>query len=98
VPQNQLTEEHIAKIIGTYQFRKEEDPATQSVGMERIAEGKATTSNISRCVALPGRSRHRFDSPGDEVGQSRGGSGDVNRETQRVSEGSLDFSLLGSDR
>ncbi|WP_292595514.1 N-6 DNA methylase [Mesorhizobium sp.] len=48
--QNQLTDEHIAKIIDTYQFRREEDRYSKSVGMERIAE-EGYNLNISRYIS-----------------------------------------------
>lgn len=48
--QNQLTAEHIAKIIDTYQFRKEEDRYSKRVGMERIAE-EGYNLNISRYIS-----------------------------------------------
>lgn len=48
--QNQLTEEHIAKIIATYQFRKEEDRYSKRVSMERIAE-EGYNLNISRYIS-----------------------------------------------
>jgi type I restriction enzyme M protein len=48
--QNQLTDEHIAKIIETYQFRKEEDRYSKRVGMERIAE-EGYNLNISRYIS-----------------------------------------------
>ena len=48
--QNQLTDEHIDKIIETYQFRKEEDRYSKRVAMERIAE-EAHNLNISRYIS-----------------------------------------------
>jgi type I restriction enzyme M protein len=48
--QNQLAEEHIAKIIETYQFRKEEDRYSKRVPMERIAE-EGYNLNISRYIS-----------------------------------------------
>lgn len=48
--QNQLTEEHIGKIIETYQFRKEEDRYSKRVSMERIAE-EGFNLNISRYIS-----------------------------------------------
>jgi type I restriction enzyme M protein len=48
--QNQVTDEHIAKIIETYQFRKEEDRYSKRVGMERIAE-EGYNLNISRYIS-----------------------------------------------
>ncbi len=48
--QNQLTDEHIAKIIDTYQFRKEEDRYSKRVGMERIAD-EGYNLNISRYIS-----------------------------------------------
>ncbi|MEK6804659.1 MAG: type I restriction-modification system subunit M [Nitrospirota bacterium] len=48
--QNQLTEEHIAKIIDTYQFRKEEDRYSKRIDMERIAE-EGYNLNISRYIS-----------------------------------------------
>ena len=48
--QNQLTEEHIGKIIETYQFRKEEDRYSKRVSMERIAE-EDYNLNISRYIS-----------------------------------------------
>ena len=48
--QNQLTDEHIAKIIDTYQFRTEEDRYSKRVGMERIAE-EGYNLNISRYIS-----------------------------------------------
>ena len=48
--QNQLTDEHIAKIIETYQFRKEEDRYSKRIGMERIAN-EGYNLNISRYIS-----------------------------------------------
>lgn len=48
--QNQLTEEHISKIIDTYQFRKEEDRYSKRIGTERIAE-EGYNLNISRYIS-----------------------------------------------
>ncbi|MBT9590779.1 MAG: N-6 DNA methylase, partial [Thiobacillus sp.] len=48
--QNQLTDAHIAKIIDTYQFRKEEDRYAKRIGMERIA-GEGYNLNISRYIS-----------------------------------------------
>ena len=48
--QNHLTEEHIAKIIDTYQFRKEEERYSKRVSMERIAE-EGYNLNISRYIS-----------------------------------------------
>ena len=48
--QNQLTDAHIAKIIDTYQFRKEEDRYSKRIGMERIAE-EGYNLNISRYIS-----------------------------------------------
>ena len=48
--QNQLTDEHIAKIIATYQFRKEEDRYAKRISMERIAE-EGYNLNISRYIS-----------------------------------------------
>ena len=48
--QNQLTDEHIGKIIETYQFRKEEDRYSKRVSMERIAE-EGYNLNISRYIS-----------------------------------------------
>ncbi|WP_315724878.1 MULTISPECIES: type I restriction-modification system subunit M [unclassified Bradyrhizobium] len=48
--QNQLTDEHIAKIIDTYQFRTEEDRYSKRVGMELIAK-EGYNLNISRYIS-----------------------------------------------
>lgn len=48
--QNQLTDDHIGKIIETCQFRKEEDQYSRRVGMERIAE-EGYNLNISRYIS-----------------------------------------------
>jgi len=48
--QNQLTQEHIKKIIDTYQFRKEEERYSKRVSMERIAE-EGYNLNISRYIS-----------------------------------------------
>jgi type I restriction enzyme M protein len=48
--QNQLTEEHIGKIIDTYQHRKEEPRYSRRVGMEEI-ERNDFNLNISRYVS-----------------------------------------------
>ena len=48
--QNQLTDEHIGKIIDTYQFRKEEDRYSKRVSMERIAD-EGYNLNISRYIS-----------------------------------------------
>jgi type I restriction enzyme M protein len=48
--QNQLTDAHIAKIIDTYQFRKEEPRYARRVGMEEI-EKNDYNLNISRYIS-----------------------------------------------
>ena len=48
--QNRLTEQHIAKIIDTYQFRKEEQRYSKRISMERIAE-EGYNLNISRYIS-----------------------------------------------
>ena len=48
--QNQLTDENIAKIINTYQFRTEEDRYSKRIGMDRIAE-EGYNLNISRYIS-----------------------------------------------
>ena len=48
--QNRLTEANIAKIIDTYQFRKEEDRYSKRISMERIAE-EGHNLNISRYIS-----------------------------------------------
>jgi type I restriction enzyme M protein len=48
--QNQLTKEHIARIIDTYQFRREEDRYSKRVAMKRIAE-EGYNLNISRYIS-----------------------------------------------
>lgn len=48
--QNQLTEEHIAKIIDTYQFRKEESRYSRRVEMEEIQKHDFNL-NISRYIS-----------------------------------------------
>jgi type I restriction enzyme M protein len=48
--QNQLTEEHIRKIVDTYQFRKEAERYSRRVGMKEIAANDYNL-NISRYVS-----------------------------------------------
>jgi type I restriction enzyme M protein len=48
--QNKLAEEHIAKIIDTYQFRKEEDRYSKRIDMDRIVE-EGYNLNISRYIS-----------------------------------------------
>ncbi len=48
--QNRLTDEHIAKIIDTYQFRREEERYSKRVSMERITED-GYNLNISRYIS-----------------------------------------------
>lgn len=48
--QNQLTEEHIKKIIDTYQFRREEERYSKRVEMKAIADNDCNL-NISRYVS-----------------------------------------------
>jgi type I restriction enzyme M protein len=48
--QNQLTDEHIAKIVETYQFRKEEERYSRRVEMKEIAKNDYNL-NISRYVS-----------------------------------------------
>ena len=48
--QNQLTEEHIDKIVETYQFRKEEDRYSKRISMKRIEE-EGYNLNISRYIS-----------------------------------------------
>jgi type I restriction enzyme M protein len=48
--QNRLLPEHIAKIVATYQFRKEEARYSRRVGMEEIAKNDFNL-NISRYIS-----------------------------------------------
>jgi len=48
--QNRLTPEHIAKIIDTYQFRKEENRYSKRISMDRIVE-EGYNLNISRYIS-----------------------------------------------
>jgi type I restriction enzyme M protein len=48
--QNQLSEDHIAKIVDTYQFRKEEERYSRRSSIKRIAE-EAYNLNISRYIS-----------------------------------------------
>lgn len=48
--QNQLTDENIAKIIATYQFRTEDDRYSKRIGMDRIAK-EGYNLNISRYIS-----------------------------------------------
>ena len=48
--QNQLSEENIAKIVETYQFRKEEDRYSRRVDMDEI-EKNDFNLNISRYIS-----------------------------------------------
>ena len=48
--QNQLTEEHITKIIDTYKHRKEEERYSKRISMERIKEEKYNL-NISPYIS-----------------------------------------------
>jgi type I restriction enzyme M protein len=48
--QNRLSEEHIGKIVDTYQFRKVEDRYSRRVPMEEI-EGNDYNLNISRYIS-----------------------------------------------
>ena len=48
--QNQLSEDNIKKIIGTYQFRKEEPRYSRRVGMEEIEKNEFNL-NISRYIS-----------------------------------------------
>ena len=48
--QNFLTDEHIEKIISTYQYRREEDRYAKRVSMEKIAE-EGYNLNISRYIS-----------------------------------------------
>jgi type I restriction enzyme M protein len=49
--QNQLTEEHIARIVETYQYRKEQDRYSRRVTMKDIANKHGYNLNISRYVS-----------------------------------------------
>ena len=48
--QNQLLEEHINKIVSTYQFRKEEDRYSRRVSMDEIVANDFNL-NISRYIS-----------------------------------------------
>ena len=48
--QNFLTDDHIEKIVSTYQFRREEDRYSKRISMERIAE-EGYNLNISRYIS-----------------------------------------------
>ena len=47
---NQLTQEHIAKIVSTYQYRKEEPRYSRRVQMDEIAKNDFNL-NISRYIS-----------------------------------------------
>jgi type I restriction enzyme M protein len=47
--QNQLTEDHIAKIVQTYQYRKEEERYSKRISMERVVK-EGYNLNISRYI------------------------------------------------
>lgn len=49
--QNYLSQEHIDKIVSTYQFRKEEDRYSRRVSMEEISEKNDYNLNISRYIS-----------------------------------------------
>ena len=49
--QNQLTEEHITKIIDTYKHRKEEERYSKRILMERIKNKEKYNLNISRYIS-----------------------------------------------
>ncbi len=49
--QNQLTEEYIARIVETYQHRREQDRYARRVSMKAIAEEHGYNLNISRYVS-----------------------------------------------
>jgi type I restriction enzyme M protein len=49
--QNKITDEHIAKIVETYQFRKEEDRYSRRVSMEEIEKNDCNL-NISRYISI----------------------------------------------
>ncbi|GBQ07438.1 type I restriction-modification system methyltransferase subunit [Komagataeibacter oboediens DSM 11826] len=67
--QNQLTDEHIGKIIETYQFRKEEDLYSKRVSMERIAE-EGYNLNISRYISTAvGEEEIDLDATQKELGK-----------------------------
>jgi len=48
--QNRLSDEHIRKIVDTYQFRREEDRYSKRISMDRIAE-EGFNLNISRYIS-----------------------------------------------
>lgn len=48
--QNQLSPEHIDKIVDTYRYRKEEERYSKRISMERIA-GEGFNLNISRYIS-----------------------------------------------
>ena len=48
--QNQITDDHITKIIDTYQFRKDEDRYSKRISMERIVK-EGYNLNISRYIS-----------------------------------------------
>ena len=49
--QNRLTDDHIAKIVDTYQFRREEDRYSRRVSQWDIKEKNGNNLNISRYVS-----------------------------------------------
>ncbi len=49
--QNRLLDEHIKKIVDTYQFRREEEQYSLRVSLERIADKEDYNLNISRYVS-----------------------------------------------
>lgn len=49
--QNRLTEEHIAKIVDIFQFRREVDRYSRRVGMDEIITKNGSNLNISRYIS-----------------------------------------------
>ena len=85
--QNQLTDRQIAKIIDTYQFRKEADRYSKRVGMERIAE-EGYNLNISRYINTAEQGIEiDLSATHDELIEIEKHIRNLDSEAQRISEG-----------
>ena len=93
--QNQLTDEHIAKIIATYQFRKE-GPLLPPGGDGRDQEERLQPEHLALYQHRNFRVRDRPNSYSCRVGGNRKHDPDDNKETQQIPEraGSLPVAIV----
>ena len=83
--QNQLTAEHIAKIIDTYQHRTRKSSYSRRVAMETHRERGLQPQHLPLHQHGTSRGCNRFEGGSPAIGGHRKGNHEGKRQTQRVS-------------